>query len=349
MGRVLYGVMGDSGGHIARSLAVAEQLTSHEVVFVGGGRVGGAAARAGYDVVPVPLLGTELRGARVAVGRTVLGALSPLRDYSRVMTTLERVIRDFDPDLIVSDYEFFLPRAARRSGRRCVSVDRQHALTHCRYPTPERSHISRALTVSVIRAMYSAASRYLVTSFVPLEPRDTETTEVLPPVHRRAVSLRTPTEGDHGLVYLRGVDIAWIRGLLSGRGRRFIIYGFDLSREEGNLCFRPHSDETFLDDLASSAYLFANGGHNAISEALHFGKPVFSLPTALFYEQLVNAHLLSGAGFGAYCHPDSDVRLALDAFERDLPAFRAASSSYRPWTSETIPARLDQLIAAGDG
>lgn len=347
LGRVLYGVMGDGGGHVSRSLAIARQLRAHEIVFVGGERVRREMAGHGYDTVPAPVAATELAGQRVAIGRTLVGAVAAFARQRGVVGRLTDVIREFDPDLILSDYEHFLPLAARNLGRPCISVDRQHALTHCRYRVPPGHPVSRAMTLASIRHLYSAASRYLVSSFVPMEVVDPEVTEVFPTIVRHAVRDRSPRQGDHAVVYVRGADLGWVRGLLAGRRRRYIVYGFEMRRDEGNLSFRPSSSDGFLDDLASSAYLVSNGGHNALSEALHFGKPVLCLPTRLFYEQLVNAHLLAEAGYGAYGEPGPGAGVAVDAFEADLPRYRAAAKAYAPWTTRTITARLEELMAGG--
>jgi uncharacterized protein (TIGR00661 family) len=336
--------MGDAGGHVARSRAIAQQLKDHEIVFVGGGRTA-ELAKAGYAVVTAPMLGTVLAGNRVDVLATAKDAAMALAKRSATIDRLCAVIREFDPDLIVTDYEYFLPLAARRLGRACVSVDRQHALTHCRYRPPVGHGVSRLLTLGIIRAMYNAASHYIVCSFAPMPPLEPRLTEVLPPVLREDVVSMKPSAGEHAVVYLRGMSLDWIRELLAGRLRRYIIYGFDAEREEGNLAFRRNSEEGFLADLASAAYVISNGGHNLISEALHYGKPVLCFPVGLFYEQLVNAHLLAEAGYGAYHLADVGAAAALDSFEVGLSQFRSRLAGHGSWDRHAIPARLQSMIA----
>jgi uncharacterized protein (TIGR00661 family) len=336
--------MGDAGGHVTRSRAIAQQLKGHEVVFVGGGHTA-ELAKAGYSVVTVPMLGTVLVGNRVDVLATGKGAATALGNRSATIDRLCAVIREYDPHLIVTDYEYFLPLAARRLGRPCISVDRQHALTHCLYRPPAGHRLSRLLTLGIIRAMYNAASHYIVCSFTPMQPVDRSSTEVLPPVLREDVVCIQPSAGDHAVVYMRGISLDWIRELLMGRSRRYIIYGFDIEREEGNLAFRRSSAEGFLADLASCAYAISNGGHNLISEALHYGKPVLCFPVGLFYEQLVNAHLLAEAGYGAYCPANVGAAAALDSFEAGLPQFLSRLAGRGSWDRHAIPARLQSMIA----
>ena len=343
MGRILYGVMGDAGGHVARSLAIAQRLKDHEIVFVGGGRVA-ELAELGYSVVDVPVPGTVLIDNRVDPMATARGAAGALWRRAETADRLGGVIRAFDPDLIVTDYEYFLPRAARRSGRPCISVDRQHALTHCRYRPPAGHRLSRLLTLGIIRTMYNAATHWLVCSFAPMQPIDAASTEVLPPVLREDVTRFQASGGEHAVVYLRGASLDWVRGLLANRRRRYLVYGFDLAYEEGNLAFRRGSAENFLADLASCAYVVGNGGHNVISEALYYGKPMLCFPVGLFYEQLVNAHLLAEAGYGLYDGPDTNAAITLDKFEANLACFQAKAAARPAWDRHAIATRLEELM-----
>ena len=343
MGRILYGVRGDHGGHISRSLAIARQLRSHEIVFVGSDRVL-ELSQHGYSVVPAPGLGTKLSGHGVDISGTILHAIPLLARQPYIVKYLMKLIEDYDPDLIATDFEYFLPLAARRCGRACISVDRQHAVTNCRYHIPPGHRLSRALTFSYAQVLYMTASHYLVTSFVPMEPIDPNLTEVFPSVLREAVAAIRPAPGDHALVYLQGTSLDWVRALLGDRRRRYIIYGFDKTGEEGNLCFRRRASEVFLEDLASCSYVISHGGHNVISEALYYGKPLLCFPIRLQYEQVLNAHLLAEAGYGAYHEPNAGARAALYAFEAGLPQFQRAAANFVPWQHRTIASRMEELI-----
>jgi len=343
MGKILYGVMGDRGGHLSRSLAIAQQLKGHEIVFVGGGRVG-EVTRNGYSVVKIPMMGTELSGHRIDVAATAMNALRGMAQRSGAINQLTGVIRDFDPDLIITDFEYFLPQAAKRLGRSVISIDRHHVLTNCSYRSPPGHLVSRVLTTSVIRAIRMTASRYLICSFLPMHPIDPEITEIFPSVLRREVEDIKPCAGEHVLVYLYGISIDWIRKTLGGRRRTYVIYGQGVTGIEENLTFRPYSIEGFLTDLASSAYVISHGGHNLISEALHLGKPLLCYPIGLEYEQLFNAHLLDKTGYGAWGKTRAGAA-PIDGFEAKLPEYREKLAGYRPWSSHTIAERLEQLIA----
>ncbi len=344
MARVLYGVMGDARGHVMSSLAIARRLKGHEVVFVGGG-CASELTRYGYSVVPVPMVGTELSDHAVDTLSTIWQGLRSLCRRSSVIGRLTDIIRDFDPDLIIADYEYFLPQAARKTGRACISVDHNHIVTHCRYDVPAGHQLGRILTAASMVTLFGAATHYLIYSFIDVAPRNHATTEVFPTVLRDELDLVRASDGDHGLVYMRGASIEWLRALLLGRKRRFIVYGFDIEREEANLSFRSYSVDGFLGDLASCNYVIANAGNTLLSEALHFHKPLLCFPVALFYEQIVNAHLLSEAGYGAHHAVDARAAGALEDFEARLPEFRGRIAAAAPVNREAIIVRLQSLIA----
>lgn len=346
MARILYGVMGDAAGHVNRALIMAQEMSGHEFVFIGGGRVHDLEA-SGYAVEDVPMPATLYRDNRVDIPATVANALRVFARSGPVVRRIADVITAFDPDLIVTDYEYFTPLAARRLGRPCVSLDHQHVITHCAYAVPTHERVSRFMTGWSIRTLYSRADLYVIISFFQLPPKDPTTTQVYPPVLRRAVTERRATEGDHVLVYQTSPTFHRLFPILEKIDRRFVIYGFGEQSPRKNLVFKKRSSDGFLDDLASSDWVITNGSHNVVSEALYLGKPVFSFPIAYAYEQFVNAYFLANLGFGAYS-------LEADPSEHALREFAARTDEYRRrirrrnfFGNEAVAGRLEEMAARG--
>jgi uncharacterized protein (TIGR00661 family) len=341
--RIVYGVMGDSRGHVARAQAVAAQMPHHEFVFVGGGTVSGL-AQEGHRVIPAPVLGTRIGGGRVRLLATAAKAISLVPRLLPAIDRLAGLIADARPDLIVSDCDAFTRMAARRLGRPWVSLDNQHLLTHCRYPIPPGHRTSRLLTLLLIRTLYAGASRTLITFFDDVPPKDGGTTRVFPPVVRRAVRELAASQGDHGLVYLRGGAPRGLLDALVRHKRPFVIYGLGARPPAGALTFKACADAEFLEDLASCRYVLCNGGHSTLSEALYYGKPALCAPVALFYEQTVNAHLLSAAGLGACSEGRRDWQTAISEFETRLPELAARVRSKTFCGNTAVAECLEGLI-----
>jgi len=322
MARIVYGVMGDARGHVTRALTVAGELPQHEILFVGGGRVHDLKAH-GYQVVDVPMASTLYRNNRVDLPATVMNAVKVFGGGRKVVNRLAQVIDRFDPQLILTDYEYFTPLAARKLGRACVSVDHQHILTHCGYEIPSEQRLSRLMTNLSIRALYSNASHFIVVSFFKLPPKTPASTEVLPPIIRAEVRKLRPVHGEHVLVYQTSPTFVRLFPVLEQTPRRYLIYGFGERPPQSNLVFKPYSNEGFLADLASCRYAITNGGHNVVSEALFLGKPVLSFPIVNAFEQFLNAYFLSRLGYGDYSTAAVPSVEFLRTFESRLEEFTA--------------------------
>jgi uncharacterized protein (TIGR00661 family) len=344
MARILYGVMGDSRGHVSRSLAVAQLMPHHEFLFVGGGVVHELEAE-GYLVEDAPMASTIRRNNRVDVWATVTNAAKVFSHKGPVIRRIADIITAFDPDLILTDYEFFTPLAARTLGRPCVSLDHQHVLTHCRYDTPQGQAMNRFMTCSLVKLLYSVATRYLIISFYAPPPINPATSEVFPPVVRAAVLKQHPSDGDFGLVYLADRTFHGLLPLLEGRKRAFVVYGIGKQLPRKNLIFKEKSTEDFAEDMARCSYVISNAGHSLISEALYLDKPVLAFPRDLEYEQFLNAHFLAKLGLGTYRTSIEDAVSAMDEFETRLSGYRANIKKERFFGNDRLKARIEQLAS----
>lgn len=314
--------MGDSRGHLTRALIMAGELSGHEILFVGGGCTD-ELRQLGHRVFPLPMPETILRNNTVDTLATAANFLRLALGRGKVLRGLARELERFRPDLAVSDYEFFLPRAARMLGLPCVGFGHQHVLTRCQGVLPPGELAGRLSTIASIRFLFSVPRRYLVTSFFSARAKGADTT-LLPPVLRPDVPGLAPAQGGHVLVYMRAGMPGALLSALSATGREVRAYGRGEAPAEGRVRFLPSSRERFLEDLAGCAYAVTSGGHNLVSEALCLGKPVLAMPAALFYEQYVNAWHLRRLGYGDFFTAAVDAARAVPDFEAGLDARRKA-------------------------
>ncbi len=335
--------MGDARGHVSRAFTVAQEMSGHDFLFVGGGHVHAMEAE-GYPVEDVPMASTLYRNNRVNIPGTVVNALRVFLNSSSTIRRVCEIINHFDPDLILTDYEYFTPRAARKLGRLCVSLDHQHVLTHCSYNPPSQQRLSRFMTCGTIRHLYSSASHYLIVSYFRPRPTNPAITTITPPVIRAAVRGQARSCGDHVLVYQTSPTFHRLIPVLERTAGKFIIYGLGTQTDRRNLVFKAPSKEGFLRDLATSRYVIANGGHNVLSEALFLGKPVLCFPIANAYEQFINAVFLAKMGYGDYSAspmPRSDI---LDIFESRVDEYRANISTENFFGNHDVVAHLDHFL-----
>lgn len=342
MARILVGIMGDAGGHISQALAVANEMPNHEFLFIGGGRVLDL-RRMGYAVEEVPVPSTYYVNNRVDVAGTVRNAVNVLFHRKRTVERVVQIVKNFDPALILTAYEYFAPLAARKLGIPSVSIDNHHFLNKCVYQVPKGQTLGRLMYAAPLRWMFSKADHYFVSAFYNLPPVDPRETQVFPPVLRRAVLEVEPADGDHVLVYQTSPTFQRLVAALEQMPHKIIVYGLGARLPSKNIEYKPPSTTGFLNDLATCRYLITNGGHNAISEALYFGKPVFSFPIHFAYEQFFNAFMVESLGYGSYSlvtNPDAAV---FRGFETRLQEFRACIAQGEFYGNVKLAARLEEL------
>lgn len=323
MARILYGVMGNTNGHIARALSIVSRLPEHEFYFIGGGRVP-EMVRDSFPVLPVPVPHTVHKRQRVSVSATAGHLLRCWAQLTKVRRQILDIINGWQPDLAISDREFFLPHAARAAGLRCVSLDHSHVLEACRYPVPPSQFVSWSLAKLEDELFFDSTQHNLIISFFhPPLKRLTGLDELLPPVLRRAVTEIQPSRGDHVLIYQTSPTFRQLIVAAQQLSRPVIAYGYRNEKaEDGNITFKPFDARAILEDLAGCAYAVVNGGHNLICEALHFGKPVLCFPITCHFEQFLNARYVRELGYGDFSMSRSPEPELFRRFESQLDAYR---------------------------
>lgn len=349
MARILYGVMGNTHGHIMRTLSLAGRLPEHEFFFVGGGKVPPALAAAGHRCLEVPVLRTVHRKQRVSVPLTVAQIAKRHLELPAVTGRIVREIERWQPDLAICDREFFLPHAARRTGLPLLSIDHSHVLKACRYPVPPEEKVSWGLAMANDYLFFDHTRHNLMVSFFhpPLKPaRKGFRDELFPAVVRDVVTTRTPSAGDYIFVYQTSPTFHRLVATLRELKRPVVVYGFhNEDRQEGNVAFRAYHPERILDDLAGCAYAVVNGGHNLLSEAFYYGKPALCFPVKTLFEQFINAYHVRALGYGDYSDTSFPSPALFDAFEAKLDGYRASvAAGFHEGTAQIV-ARMRELIA----
>ncbi len=346
MARILYGVHGTGHGHAIRALTIARAFPEHQFLFLSDG-TGAALLAREYPVVRCPNPETPVRRHRVVATATLISILKILSQSRHLLRQVLDLIRRFQPQVTLSDYEFFLPRAARRAGLPCLSLDNQHIIVGCAHPVPVRQLPSYAITDLAVRCLFSAASDYLVTSFFRPPTKPGAKVRLLPPLLRDRVLKHRSREEEHVVAYQGYPTFKNFIPFLAAIGRPVHLYGFGGPRREGNLRFCENSEAGFLADLASCRYVICGGGHCLISEALFYGKPVLSFPVRHAFEQFLNAFYLARLGYGQYCTSLAPRPGLISAFEARLEDFRRRLSQGRFHGNPEILALVARFIAEG--
>ncbi|MHB8066898.1 MAG: glycosyltransferase family protein [Desulfobaccales bacterium] len=344
MAKILYGVHGTAHGHAIRALSIARRFPEHEFLFVSH-EAGPAILEGEYPVVDIPSLGTVFTRHRVDTWATLKMNYPVLRDRKVLLRRVLDLMESFQPDAVISDYEFFLPRACRLLSVPCLSIDHQHVITASSHPIPWGEYPSYLATSLSVKLLFSRATDYLVISFFQPEVRAGLKAKILPPLLRDTVLARQPIESGHVLVYQSYItDFRKFLAFVEAVKRPVIVYGVPKEGREGNLLYKAKSEEGFLDDLASCAYVVCGGGHSMISEALYYGKPVISFPIKGAFEQFINAFYLERLGYGHFAKGDYLPPKIIPEFESRLEEFRSRIRSTNFCGNQEIFGQVEKFI-----
>lgn len=344
MPRILYGFSGEGSGHSSRAREIFAHLIERGHEVRGASYDRGWRNLAGeFDVLEIEGLHIRSVDNQVSVVETFVDNLRRLSDGVRKLRELRALFREFEPDVVITDFEPMTAYLANHYELPLISLDNQHRMRYMRYPCPPRLQRDARVTETVIRAIVPRPDVSLVTTFYFGEVTN-DRTFLFPPLLRSEVLAARPTEGEEILVYFTQPFDSFLERLRGYPRERFVVYGARRSGREANLRFEPPGRESFLADLARSRAVISTAGFTLITESLQLGKPFLALPMGGQFEQELNALLLDELGCGKNGRePDADT---IGEFLYRLPDYRERLSDYPRSDNSAIKARLDALLAS---
>jgi uncharacterized protein (TIGR00661 family) len=352
--RILYGVNGEGMGHATRSQVVIESLLGRHDVRV-------MASQAAFRFLSERLPRVdEVFGPSFAMEEgeihrwaTVVQNVRNARHElpETVRHWVSTVDKEWRPDVVITDFEPLTALYARTYRVPLLAVDNINMLDRCRHDAEiigaEREDF--LLARAVTRSMVHGAIEYLVLTFFE-PPIARGGTTLVPPIVRPEIAASKPERGEHLVVYSGGepalIDALRASGLPC---RVYGMRGGPASDEtDGNLEFRPRSNEGFVEDLRTARGVVTGGGFSLLSEAVYLGKPVLAMPLHGQFEQLMNARYLEREGYGVCAQqvtPElvGDFIARLDDFERALGGYEQAGNEV---TLKTIEERAEAAVQA---
>lgn len=339
--------MGNTNGHVMRTLSIAPRMPDDEFCFVAGGRAA-ELLKGRYQVHEVPVLRTKHRKNRLSLSGTIGQIIHRVTEIPAITARLLDLMDHFQPDLIVSDREFFLPLAAMRAKRECISIDHTHILKAGRYRVPTNLRFNWTLTMANDYVLFDHTRKNLIVSFFRPPMKKGCQDEVFDAVIRPHLEEIKSVSGEKIFVYLSIHGFHHLVESLQATGREIVVYGSRRpAGKYGRVEYRSFDEKRMVEDLASCAYAVINGGHNLISEALYFGKPILCFPIAGLFEQYINAFYVHKLGYGEYTYDYAPKKEFLVSFESDLQKFSENISLKFREGSRDLAKRLKELARVG--
>ncbi len=351
--RILYGVAGEGMGHATRSRVVIDHLSrQHQVEVVVSGRAHDYLKAREHDRLGVNKiwgLSIVYQENQVQRLRTILSNLKGAftGGLPRNLKAYFDLTSQFRPDLVVSDFESWSYLYGTAHGLPVISLDNNQVVNRCAFPSEllEGKETEYLTAKAIVKAKLPGCFHYLITSFFRPEITHPRTT-LHPPVLRPEIRAARPEPGEHLLVYQTSTSNHALPGILAKCGRECRVYGLrrDLKTEvrEGRLRYRPFSETAFIEDLRTARAVVSGGSFTLMSEAVHLGRPMLSVPVKRQFEQILNGRYLERLGFGLTAEEVTADGLG-ELLERAGEFERTLAVAPRPGHEETL-ASLEEVL-----
>jgi len=330
MGTIFYSLMGEGRGHAARARAMTEQLRhKHRVVIYTSFEALAFlqniyAESSDVEVRETTGIIMEYTRGRLDLPKTVIKGLGLRWNLKKIVQPICHDIGRDQPDIVVTDFEPTVARAAQQSGVPVMSLDHQHFIVAYDLGSlPWRLRSYAWGMVPVVKSFGLGQQKTVVSAFFfsRLRPAYRDVIQV-GPILRPLVRQTKATLGDHILCYFRRHTPERIVDLMTHAERPVRIYGLGERPARDNLHFCKIAEEPFVADLASAWAVVGAAGNQLSGETLYFGKPFLTIPEKNHHEQRINAHFVKELGAG-------DCQFIENIQPDDLTRFLGEAENYR--------------------
>ena len=352
MSRIVYGVAGEGSGHTSRAREMLRHLQQqgHEVRVVGYDR-SYAALKEEFDCLEIEGLHIVSVDNKVSAFGTVTHNLRRARRAIVRNRLLVQLFNEFQPDVVITDFEPATAWLANWRKIPLISLDNQHRLRYMKFSVPSTLLFDKWLTHLIIALMIPRPTASLATSLVLGESTNAHT-RIFPPIVRQEVLDLQPQEKNFHLVYVTSAFESLIAALKAFPDRTFHVYGHHGNSQDQNIHYRSFSGEAFLHDLATCHSVIATAGFTLMSEAMCLEKPCLALPMTGQFEQQVNAMFLERSGCGLNARRANVDMLQTffsrhAEFKRALQEYNASllANGFAQYGGSAIKMTLDSLLA----
>ena len=342
--RIIYSVCGEGLGHAIRSAVILEELSKkYEILIFASDRAYSYLSQKFDNVHEIYGFNTVYEDNTVKNRRTFVKAMRGLpHDLKASLGLLYKLARDFKPDVIVSDFEFYASLLSNLLRIPLISIDNMHVITRCGIEYPDKYKKEKLKAEGVVRSFIVRPERYIIISYFHPEIKNPEKTVIYPPVLRKEIMDLKPSYGEHILVYQTSKSNIKLIQTLKMFKNNFIIYGFDKNEKDGNLEFKTFNEDQFFDDLKNARAVITNGGFTLISESLYLKKPIYSIPVKGQFEQILNAVYLDRLGYGEFHEEISEKNLK--NFLQNMSKYQKNLKNYDGGDNKALIKELEDSI-----
>lgn len=318
MATIFYSMAGEGRGHASRAYTIIEHLKEKHTIFV-------FAPEHAFDLLSPIYLNTEVTVKRIPgllfkyndrqevdLFKSFSKSLEYIFNSDRPLKELYSYFEKYTPDLVITDFEWMLPKAAEKYNVPYISIDHQHFLSYYDLKNLPLDLRGKAAFMSpALNLFYMNHAAAVVSAFYfPELKKNLGNT-----VYQTGVfindNIRYADSEDRKyiLVYLRRFLSKEIMYSLESSCQKVIVYTDQNLENYKNIQFKKLSKTGFTEDLAKCAMLVTTAGNQLVGEALYLKKPVIVMPEPNNFEQEINGFFLEQSCGG--------INVLRDDFEED--------------------------------
>ena len=343
MTKILYGLCGEGLGHASRSRILINYLKkNHDIKIVAGGKAYNYLKNEFKNIERIESPRLKYEGNEVRLIYSILGML-----YKTISKTpfsylkVRRIIKDFKPEICISDAEPISHFAARISGLKRMSIDNPQALLFRKYKVAIEEIFSWFVLIIALKLSIFGADKYIIYDFSEEQTANSRIL-FLKPLIQEGILKQKSYIGDHIFVYQTSTSMEFIFDIFKNTNEKFIIYGFNKEYIDKNLIFKCFNETDFYNDISSAKAIITNGGFSVLSEALYLNKPIFSLPIRNQFEQIYNAKVIEKLGVGVYNKKITEKNLK--NFINNLDSYLENLKLYNPGNQDETLVTIEKEI-----
>lgn len=312
---------GEGFGHASRTVAIAHVLRSRYRVIIFCPLHLFAFMRENLgphiDLEPIPYFSFVKQRERIDWARTVWANIPRVVGFPISISRISRRLKRHRVKALVSDYDPYGSYAADNLGMPILQINHPSVVLRQRDFTLE-SWLARFISLLLMGKYH----RKLVVSFYNGD---------VGPVVRPSLLEQQTTNEDFYVVYLKP---SYRKTMLKALKRLSIT----------NIQVFPDPQKNIVEYLARCKGVISSAGHQFMSEAMVLQKPVFVVPQTGQYEQMLNARMLEGSGWGTWATMDQlDKKLQDFVSTIDRYPLPPRNEDVRYRFSNDLPRAVEQI------
>lgn len=301
MGTIFYSMAGEGRGHASRAYTIIENLKKKHRIFL-------YTPEHAYDLlfpiyrntdvivkkIPGLLFHYNCR-QEVDVFKSISESIRYLINSDLPLKLIYNDFEKYNPDLVITDFEWMLPKAAEKYKVPYISIDHQHFLSYYDLKSlPFDLRGKAAVVAPTLNFFYMNQTATIVSAFYFPKVKKNNRQDI----YQTGVFINedirhsNPDDKKYILVYLRRFLTREVVASLENCGEKVIIYSNENVCDYGNISFKKVSRKNFAEDLSNCSMLVTTAGNQLVGEALYLRKPLIVMPEQNNFEQEINGFFL---------------------------------------------------------